>query len=217
MKKKIAEIFIVITFSLVFVELAGAQNSATTVEQAIRDSGWEVKREQNGDLLFMIPGSKNDNSDSKPILVPKEERAQELSASENERRAVTENKIEPDETEYSFQSIRLKLKTMGWHVGDNADGSFSFYPPKISKTKTISYCPGNIPNVDITLPVDSWNDAHSIALKWLQESGVSKVSIGKIRKIIKTYLVSIVSEKAPFVLKHQLAIRVNDGSVIVLY
>jgi hypothetical protein len=71
-------------------------------------------------------------------------------------------------------------------------------------------------NANFELPIDDWAEANSIANAWLKSADNKTLAIGKIRKILRVYLVSIVTNEAPFVLQHQIAIRQSDGHVIVL-
>ncbi|NOQ80621.1 MAG: hypothetical protein GQ546_14630, partial [Gammaproteobacteria bacterium] len=70
--------------------------------------------------------------------------------------------------------------------------------------------------VNIDLPVNTWQEAHDIAQGWLQDNSIGNAAVGKIRKIINVYIISIVTNKSPHTLMHQVAIRSNDGAVLLL-
>jgi hypothetical protein len=69
---------------------------------------------------------------------------------------------------------------------------------------------------EIVLPVDEWSEARRIAQAWLDVQGTEASAVGKIRKVLRVYLVSIVEAKAPYGLRHQIAIRTRDGKVVPL-
>lgn len=126
----------------------------------------------------------------------------------------------------SFKDMQRKLKESGWNVTSNSDGSMLLYPPQSYLTsevisKTPYSCPGIKPTINVSLPVDSWQKAHDIAQGWLaKESIINKTLshsiVGKIRKIFNVYIISIVSNKAPFALMHQIAIKNSNGAIIIL-
>ncbi len=121
----------------------------------------------------------------------------------------------------SFRDMQQKLKASGWHISNHSDGSVILYPPELyPEKKTIAKkllpCPGIKPIVAVLLPVDSWQEAHDIARGWLKNESLADSTVGKIRKIFNVYIISIVSDKAPFTLLHQIAIKNTNGSVIVL-
>ncbi|MES9886481.1 MAG: hypothetical protein ABW140_06680, partial [Candidatus Sedimenticola sp. 6PFRAG1] len=59
--------------------------------------------------------------------------------------------------------------------------------------------------------IDSWSKAHQISTAWLKLSGFNGVSVGRIRKVNKIYIVSIVASESPHGLRNQLIIRTTDG------
>ncbi|MES9958566.1 MAG: hypothetical protein ABW086_16095 [Sedimenticola sp.] len=59
--------------------------------------------------------------------------------------------------------------------------------------------------------IDSWSKAHTIASAWLKLSNLSGQSVGRIRKINRIYVISIVDEQPPHNLQNQLIIRATDG------
>ena len=75
---------------------------------------------------------------------------------------------------------------------------------------------GSLPRIDIALPVNSQQEAYDIASSWLDSQQDSGATVGRIRKILRVYVVSIVTEETPHNLLQQIAIRASDGAVIVL-
>lgn len=210
-----------------------AEDSLSSFEQALKDTGWSVQREADGSLILepqaLTGGTQGNNTsteDQWPQLQNKLRAAGwfvEREADGSLRLAPPETEthpepkaappiMEPDE-ENSFQSMQQKLKDAGWGVSNSPDGSILLYPPGSSKPKA---SPGIAPTVDVMLPVDSWKKAHDITQGWLNEQSHFNATVGKIRKILNIYVVSIVSNTAPFNLIQQVAIRNSDGALIIL-
>jgi len=210
-----------------------AEDSLSSFEQALKDTGWSVQREADGSLILESkedPGSTQENitstEDQWPQLQDKLQAAgwlveREADGSLRLAPPATDTSAKPEAIEEtpetdegdSFQSMQQKLKDAGWGVSNSPDGSVLLYPPDRSKPEA---CPGIALTANVTLPVDSWKEAHDIAQGWLNEQSPFNAAVGKIRKILGVYLVSIVSDAEPFSLIQQVAIRSHDGALIVL-
>jgi hypothetical protein len=70
--------------------------------------------------------------------------------------------------------------------------------------------------VEISLPVDQWMEAKALAQAWLYQGDLHGLLVGKIRKVLGIYLISLVEQSPPHLLRHQLAIRATDGKVMLL-
>ena len=68
----------------------------------------------------------------------------------------------------------------------------------------------------IALPVDSWQEAHSLAEAWLEENGAARLRPGRIRRVNRLYIVSLVESAPPYHLRRQLVIYVPDGRVLAI-
>ena len=75
---------------------------------------------------------------------------------------------------------------------------------------------GTPPQLEIALPVNSWQEAYDISSAWLASQSEFDATVGRIRKILRVYVVSIVTAEEPYTLLQQIAIRTSDGAVIVL-
>ncbi len=74
---------------------------------------------------------------------------------------------------------------------------------------------GDHPTTDL---IDTWGEAHKVANAWLGVSGMSTyLATGKIRKINRLYVISIVDKKPPHNLKNQLIIRATDGFTLPMF
>ncbi len=167
---------------------ASRENRWKEIEQQLRKSGWKTLQDADGSLILIPP--------EKPI--------------------VTAPKAEKSDTEESFQSMQQKLRDAGWQVTNTADGSILLYPPEQTPTNKPRACPGIPQTAGVTLPVNSWQKAHDIAVSWLKGQSGYHASVGRIRKILNIYIVSIVADRTPHTLLQQIAIRNHDGAVIVL-
>ena len=56
----------------------------------------------------------------------------------------------------------------------------------------------------------------AIAEAWLADSGADGATVGRIRQIFRVYVVSIVDTAPPHRLRHQIAVRRDDGKVLLL-
>lgn len=78
-------------------------------------------------------------------------------------------------------------------------------------------CEGFMADLDgVTLPVDEWEEAKTLSQRWIDASGMGGLQVGKIRKILRVYLVSIVTDAEPFNLVHQISINTVDGNILQL-
>lgn len=203
-----------------------AQENPPSLEQALKDTGWSVQRELDGSLILnprlssknaateksseehwlkiqsklQAAGWKVDReSDGSLILVP---------PAAGESQAV--QKIDP------MLDMQQKLQSAGWIVSKKPDGSLLLYPPGDTVSAKPEPTPGILPSLKLSLPVNSWQTAYEISQGWLDKQPPFGAAVGKIRKIFRIYLVSIVSEQSPYKLLQQIAIRNSDGAVIVL-
>ncbi|MCW8932570.1 MAG: hypothetical protein OQL19_20345 [Gammaproteobacteria bacterium] len=161
------------------------------LKQQLQNTGWSAFHDTDGSIHLTPPNSLH--------VKQSEEIIQKNSKAQN-----------------TFKDAQQKLRDNGWNVIENSDGSIFIYPPKNAASKKLYSCPGIQPTVSVPLPVDSWQEAHDIAQGWLHKESIPNSALGKIRKIFNVYIVSIVSDKAPYSLMHQIAIKKNNGAVIVL-
>lgn len=115
------------------------------------------------------------------------------------------------------------LRQGGWQVERDANGNLLLYP-KAEDPTPMAHSPcqfdtfASITRDTVTLPVDRWNEAHSLAQAWISKRGNERVVVvGKIRRINRLYVVSIVSLDPPHALSNQLVIRAPDGGVLGVF
>ncbi len=180
---------------------AGKNTSTNTQWQQLKlkfqQAGWSAVIDADGSIRLTPPGSV-------------------ATAKSSEKTQIIKN----DKT-HSFNDMQQKLQVSGWEVNKNSDGSILLYPPEEAPqsntvSKLIASCPGIKTSTNISLPVDSWQEAHDIAQSWLDHKSIPDSSVGKIRKIFNVYIISIVADKTPFNLKHQIAIKNTNGAIITL-
>ncbi|GEM_PF-2170993 len=165
------------------------------LKQKFQKAGWSAELDNDGAMHLTPPGPT-------PMSMPQLE-----TTSHNE--------------DQRFKSMQKQLEKYGWNVTNNADGSMLLYPPEINiskkeTAKKLNPCPGEKFEVDVLLPVDSWQEAHDIAHEWLKKESIAESMVGKIRKIFNVYIISIVSAQVPYKLMHQIAIKNTNGAVIIL-
>lgn len=175
------------------------------IEKHLESLGWAVSRETDGTLNFHMQNSASQES-------PK-------------RGGEKEQATQSQSAEVAKGLDKLLLKNPYWRAERAIDGSLLLYPDKvksddISKTAEQStqanICMGVSVMGAFELPIDEWSEANSIARAWIESIEEKGLTVGKIRKILRVYLISIVRDTKPYALQHQIAIRQLDGRVVVL-
>lgn len=176
--------------------------------EALQERGWKVEWKQDGSL----------------ILRPKAEEQAPTTTVPTATETTTTGSSE--ETQSQMDSIPDLPGFRHWRIERGADGSMLFHPLKESESSetpvvesSVTHrCEGyQMPATDkVSLPVDEWSEARELARLWLAESDLEGAQVGKVRKVLRIYIVSIVESSAPYGLKHQLAIRASDGGVMLL-
>ncbi len=156
--------------------------------QRLRDAGWKVQRDAEGNLRLYPPTGAAEHP---PTATPPASPPQALD-----------------------EAMKAQLRKAGWTIEENTDGALWLYPPKVAAD--VHPCPGEAPALSVELPVDSWSKAHRLAAAWVEKHQRSDITVGRIRKILRIYLVSLVTRSAPHRLVHQIAIRTEDGHLILL-
>ena len=134
-------------------------------------------------------------------------------------------------------TLRSLLEPHGWRVEREPDGSVLLIPgaataplPPVpvaieegagqqlerEEAMTLQWDGIVLPPIregGITIPVDTWSKAHDLARAWVAASRQEDLQVGKIRRINRRYVVSVVSNKSPYNLRYQLIIRIADGHV----
>jgi len=123
------------------------------------------------------------------------------------------------------------LQARGWSTSRNTDGNLLLFPVKAEKqtqpphpkkqAKGLNILVGHCEYGEIqlnlgdkvSLPINRWAEARAISLAWLKHSKKAG-KIGKIRKVNRLYIASIVADKAPYTLLNQLIIHSTDGRII---
>lgn len=195
-------------------EAAEPQGSAVpesrpTVEPAERPGwsvlsnfGWRVENRPDGSTLLFPPPA----ASSREPQAPPEPQAKEPPAVQAEL----------------AHDLDALLAERGWRVQRDVDGSLRLHPLLAAREVPVGLEPsaGSIPaavrDAKISLPVDSWEKARATALSWLESVGDPALQLGKIRRIHRLYLVSIIGAEPPHRLLHQIAVGVDDGRVVVL-
>ena len=124
--------------------------------------------------------------------------------------------------------FRRAAEATGWRVESTADGSLIMYPPRpsavqqgaapIGTTPAHGGCAGkatsSIADGSMRLPVGDEASARQLAREWLVENRPAGQAVGRVRRVNRIFVVSIVDNAPPFPLRNQLVIRSDDGRVI---
>lgn len=224
----------------VFV-VAPSLASNSDFQQALKSQGWDVKQAEDGTLTLRPPQQQGENSDTKKETgkergsdginqsmegLQKQLEASGWSVSRDDDGSLVFHMLENvDEESPQTLSTNMPKGLEGlvdnprWRVEHSDDGSlllFPVAPDGKEQAVQLKITAGVSVAANFVLPVDEWAEASSIATSWLENTGKKGLTTGKIRKILRIYLVSIVQDAAPFALEHQIAIRQSDGHVIVL-
>ncbi|HHB12928.1 MAG TPA: hypothetical protein ENK62_06995 [Chromatiales bacterium] len=195
-----------------------AQATDTSLEKALRARGWRVERAADGSLVLYPPsrqaqpGSRTASPETQTSLPPE---AGGLQHWRVQRTADGGWLFVPRSTGASAGGPASTSNPGNGSSGDDAENA---QQNNGSRTDLLAPCPGlKLSEVHVRLPVNTWSEAHNLGRAWVRAAGLDhKATVGRIREILRVYLVSIVTRERPHRLLHQLAIRRNDGSVIVL-
>ncbi len=167
--------------------------------ERLRGSGWRVEVAPDGSTLLYPP-------------------AKEFGVSA----VVLEQRPEPPPA--PRMTLDDYLSQRGWRVERAADGSLLLYPRSdgaaAEQKSAPAPCPGYVPlpisTGELELPVDAWSEAKVVAESWLSSVDGAGLSVGRIRRLFRVFVVSIVDARPPHELRHQIAVNAADGRVVVL-
>lgn len=164
----------------------------------LRDHGWTIEKDAQGTTLLYPP---------RAVTAPS---------------APAPGPAQPTTQTDVAQDLDAVLAERGWRVERAADGSLSLFPlrrdqPARSSTEpSVGSLPPAVADGAVRLPVDTWDKARAVALSWLESVGDPSLRLGKIWRIQRIYLVSIVRADWSRALRHQISVGVDDGRVVVL-
>ncbi|MBW9275132.1 MAG: hypothetical protein K1563_15740 [Candidatus Thiodiazotropha sp. (ex. Lucinisca nassula)] len=166
---------------------------------ALQERGWQVEWDSDGTLILR-PGDTGD--------APAETVTQTVESG----------------------SVTLPANLKGfeyWHIERDESGALLFHPVELPSTNqsmtvdttaNMAECRIDYFQLDPgVLPLDEWSEVHELTKRWIDTTQESGLQVGRIRKINRVYLVSVVGDSEPYRLKYQLAIRVSDGGVIRIF
>ncbi|MES9827620.1 MAG: hypothetical protein ABW201_05100 [Candidatus Thiodiazotropha sp.] len=169
---------------------------------ALQERGWQVEWDSDG-ALILRPGDTGDEGD-----VPAQTATQNVESG----------------------SVTLPANLKGfeyWHIERDDSGALLFHPVELPSTNqsmtvdaTVNMAECRIDYFQLdpgVLPLDEWSEVHELTKRWIDTTRESGLQVGRIRKINRVYLVSVVGVSEPYRLKYQLAIRISDGGVIRIF
>jgi hypothetical protein len=187
----------------------------------LRAHGWGVQTDDDGSTLLFPPASGAGKATAATEGIagpPIEEQAPSKARTAT---AAPEIAGPAAQAEIAGEIDRL-LAERGWRVGRSDDGSLLLYPLGRVDVSAAAIEPsaGVLPEAvrerQVSLPVDGWGEARAVAQSWLDSVKDPTLRLGKVRRIFQVYLVSIVDASPPHRLRHQIAVSVEDGRVVVL-
>ena len=182
----------------------GGEAVLDDLERALRTGGWRTELGDDGSLILRPPGGEGGVAREAPG-----ERPLRGAPPPSEGTAVAGG--------VSLPEARHLEGFRHWLLETAADGSLVLRPRPPRRVAAVTSCEGTaVPLSGVELPVDTEAEARALALLWLERAGLSSAAVGRIRRPVKIYLVSIVTAEPPYRLLHQIAIRPSDGRVLLL-
>ncbi len=187
----------------------------------LRAHGWQVQTDDAGSTLLFPPASEAGKATGPSEGVagpPNEDKAPSKAPTTTEAPQIAGRAAQ---VEIAAEIDRL-LAERGWRVGRSADGSLLLYPlgrvgvSAAAIEPSAGVLPEAVREQQVSLPVEGWGEVRAVAQSWLDSVKDPTLQLGKVRRIFRVYLVSIVDASPPHRLRHQIAISVEDGRVVVL-
>ncbi|MES9843737.1 MAG: hypothetical protein ABW162_07140 [Candidatus Sedimenticola sp. PURPLELP] len=233
-------LFFLLLFITGFVE--ADRQLSDSLRDSLKETGWSEYQSEDGSVIYRRPEAES-VPDTTPDVTDEQERRRlgealkqrgweaswQVDGSLVIKPAKGENTSEAIDKPVSLQSRAYQIPDLPgfeyWRIEKGEDGSMMFHPlvkTRIDKSsgdykpasgECVIYLPST---VRVQLPVDEWAEAKELAQAWLDMSGRTGMQVGRIRKVLRVYMVSLVGDSAPYRLKHQLAIRASDGGAILL-
>jgi hypothetical protein len=229
--------------TLPLVTLADADGGLSeSLRQALEAQGWQPEQAEDGSVIYRQPSTSNQHEPVQPAMQTL--RGKALQDNLHERGwqlqwnpggslilrpqgqvGKTLEQAKPAAVGEPLDRLPDQPGFEYWRIKKQADGSWTFQPltqaptasDSTSGTTTLGRCEGiEVKHAAVSLPVDTWGEAQTLAQAWLHDAGMQGLLLGKIRRVLGIYLISLVEDSTPHSLKHQLAIRASDGRVILL-
>ena len=182
--------------------------------QTLRRLGWRIETDADGATLLFPPSSVPASEPETRTVAPVTSIPQpEVDEAPSPSSAVQDELA---------QDLDALFAQRGWRSQRLADGSLLLIPLQrvaadaVGIQPAAGFIPAAVTEGQIQLPVDNWRKARAVANAWLDAYGDDKLRLGKLRRVLRVYVVSIVERMRPAALRHQLSIGVDDGRVVVL-
>ncbi len=210
------------------------------LKQALEAKGWRVEWDAEHNMILHPPSAKKAGKEkssatapaSKPNTALADSLARALRKQGWQEHADADGNVvytrepaaKPGPAE--DQALKQALEAKGWKVEWDAEHNMILHPSAAKKGNASKSGQAALPAAckavvyraeRLKPPVDNRHEAKAAADAWLADAGLSARAIsGRVRKVLRVYLVSIVARHAPHRLMHQLAVRARDGGVILL-
>jgi hypothetical protein len=199
--------------------------------EVLRDYGWGVKTDADGATLLFPPGAA---STVAPVTAPaadiaearpaRAEMARNLDTLLAERGWRAERDADGSLLLFPLRRASPQAQPVAQALVQTAPTATTAVAAEHTDTqasasakRSSGFIPALVTNGQVQLPVDHWKEARAVAQSWLTAVNDPTLTLGKMRKVLNVYLVSVVDSFRRTVLRHQIAISADDGRVIVVY
>jgi hypothetical protein len=189
---------------------SGAAEPPTPDWATLRDHGWRVETDADGSTLLYPPSPAAEKAAPDPATPP---------APVAVPAATPDAAAARDEVARDLDAL---LAERGWRAKRESDGTVLLFPLRRAENaprgmqRAAGVVPAAVTESKVTLPIDTWNEARVVAASWLESVGDPSLRLGKVRAILRVYVVSIVDKAPPHALRHQISIGADDGRILVL-
>ncbi|MES9833252.1 MAG: hypothetical protein ABW139_13535 [Candidatus Thiodiazotropha sp. DIVDIV] len=212
-----------------------------SLQKSLQSQGWHEQRTTDGSVIYRQPGSTStrDNIQSPPSNLQKNQLGDALKYRgwdanwDSDGSLILKPQVDIGDTKLTEDKSTTQPQNdlipnlpgfEYWRIEKDPDGSLRFHP--IEKAPNSFSNTQQDPSVscewaklsldNVSLPIDQWTEVNQLSKAWLNASGIQGVQVGKVRKVLRIYLVSLVEKTAPYRLVHQLAVRASDGGIVLL-
>ncbi len=190
----------------------------------LRERGWNLTQDSNGHIFIQQSPVKNpiEQNEADTTSQIREQKNPSANTPYYSNPTILESKHTLANSLHN--ALRNSVASQFWLSQPMPDGSLKLYPIASSGFVQEQHVPESEKNnysnhgTDLIQAVHNSASASDVALEWVQNNSElsGKAIIGKIREVPRAYMVSVVSNRKPYKLLRQIAVRSRDGKVIVI-
>ena len=200
--------------------------NASALEAALREHGWTVERNPEGDLIVHPPGPMP-GSPEPAVSAAQVDSDQVTGAHDPGGESTLELQLgrsDPDADTVDagdLDALKALAEERGWGTRSEPDGSLLLYPPQTrTSAEDPEACQIGMTRIADTeghpLPAQTEDQVHRLAQAWLREQGSESLAVGRIRQINRLHVASIVSAEPPHFLHAQLVVHAGSGCLMAI-